>query len=307
MIPSDSAIYSIIAGLKGTKTLFSQRFLLFKTILFISPSNLVLLATLQPSSNQMLTVISPAKTLDFDTSPATSKNSTPVFTAHTSTLVDVMRKKSPKELSKLMGISPKLAALNVERFQSFEPRSKRAKQALLAFKGDVYLGLEVENYGERDFNFAQKNLRILSGLYGILKPLDMIQPYRLEMGTRLKTNNCKTLYEFWGDEIGEALGSDLSGHRNKTLLNLASIEYFKAVSTSKLPGKVITPVFKDYSKGTYKVLGFFAKKARGLMASFIVKNRINKPEDIKAFSEDGYQYNESYSTVDQWVFTRKAN
>jgi cytoplasmic iron level regulating protein YaaA (DUF328/UPF0246 family) len=255
----------------------------------------------------MLTVISPAKTLDFDTPPATSKNSTPVFTAHTNKLVEVMRKKSPKDLSKLMGISPKLADLNVARFQSFGPRLKTAKQALLAFKGDVYLGLEAETYGERDFNFAQKNLRILSGLYGILRPLDMIQPYRLEMGTRLKTNTCKTLYEFWGDEIGAALGSDLSEHRNKTLLNLASMEYFKAVSTSKLPGKVITPVFKDYSKGTYKVLGFFAKKARGLMASFIVKNRVNKPEDIKAFSEDGYQYNESYSTADQWVFTRKAN
>jgi cytoplasmic iron level regulating protein YaaA (DUF328/UPF0246 family) len=135
----------------------------------------------------------------------------------------------------------------------------------------------------------------------------MIQPYRLEMGTRLRTNSYKTLYEFWGEEIGETLGSDLSEHRNKTLLNLASIEYFKAVSTNKLPGKVITPVFKDYSKGTYKVLGFFAKKARGLMASFIVKNRISKPEDIKAFSEDGYQYNESYSTDKQWVFTRKAS
>ena len=255
----------------------------------------------------MLTVISPAKTLDFDTSPATSKSSTPVFTARTNTLVDVMRRKSPQDLSKLMGISPKLAALNVARFQTFGQPSKTAKQALLAFKGDVYLGLEAETYGERDFNFAQKNLRILSGLYGILRPLDMIQPYRLEMGTRLKTKTCKTLYEFWGDEIGEALGSDLSEHRNKTLLNLASIEYFKAVSTSKLPGKVITPVFKDYSKGTYKVLGFFAKKARGLMASFIVKNRINKPDDIKAFSKDGYQYNESYSTDAQWVFTRKAS
>jgi hypothetical protein len=218
-----------------------------------------------------------------------------------------MRKKSSAELSKLMGISPKLAALNVERFRSFNPRSKTAKQALLSFKGDVYIGLEAETYSERDFNFAQKNLRILSGLYGILRPLDMIQPYRLEMGTRLKTNRSKTLYEFWGDEIGEALGRELSVHRNKTLLNLASIEYFKAVSTSKLPGKVITPVFKDYSKGTYKVLGFFAKKARGSMASFIVKNRISKPEDIKGFSADGYQYNETYSTDDQWVFTRKAS
>jgi hypothetical protein len=255
----------------------------------------------------MITVISPAKTLDFDTSPTTLKHSAPVFTARTSTLVDVMRRKSSKDLSKLMGISPKLAALNVARFQSFDLRSKMAKQALLAFKGDVYLGLEAETYGERDFNFAQKNLRILSGLYGILRPLDMIQPYRLEMGTRLIINSHKTLYEFWGEELGEALGSELCEHRNKTLLNLASIEYFKAVSTTKLPGKVITPVFKDYTKGTYKVLGFFAKKARGLMASFIVKNRISKPEDIKAFSEDGYKYNESYSTDDQWAFTRKAS
>ena len=259
------------------------------------------------SRNLMLTVISPAKTLDFDTSPTTSKNSRPLFTSHTSALVDVMRKKSPKDLSKLMGISPKLAALNVERFQSFSPGSKTGKQALLAFKGDVYIGLEAENYGERDFNFAQKNLRILSGLYGVLRPLDMIQPYRLEMGVRLKTNNYKTLYEFWGDEIGESLGIELSKHRNKTLVNLASIEYFKSVASSKLPGKVITPVFKDYSKGTYKVLGFFAKKARGSMASFIVKNRISKPEDIKAFAEDGYEYNETYSTDDNWVFTRKAS
>lgn len=255
----------------------------------------------------MLTVISPAKTLDFDTSPTTSKNSNPVFTRHTRALVDVMREKSPKDLSKLMGISPKLAELNVERFQSFSPGSKTAKQALLAFKGDVYIGLDAESYGERDFNFAQKSLRILSGLYGVLRPLDLIQPYRLEMGIKLKTKNSKTLYEFWGDEIGESLGKELAEHRNKTLVNLASIEYFKSVSTARLPGKVITPVFKDYSNGAYKVLGFFAKKARGSMASFIVKNRINKPEDLKAFSEDGYQYNETYSTDDQWVFTRKAN
>jgi uncharacterized protein len=255
----------------------------------------------------MLTVISPAKTLDFDTSPTTSKNSKPVFTKHTRALVDVMREKSPRELSKLMGISPKLAELNVERFQSFGPHSKTTKQALLAFKGDVYIGLDAETYGERDFNFAQKNLRILSGLYGVLRPLDMIQPYRLEMGIKLKTKNYKTLYEFWGDEIGETLGRELIEHRNKTLVNLASIEYFKSVSTTRLPGKVITPVFKDYSNGTYKILGFYAKKARGSMASFIVKNRISKPEDIKAFSEDGYQYNDSYSTDDQWVFTRKAS
>ncbi len=221
-----------------------------------------------------------------------------------------MRDKTPKDLSKLMGISPKLAELNAERFQSFKTRgpvNEDYKQAILAFKGDVYIGLDVDSYNERDFNFAQKNLRILSGLYGVLKPLDMIQPYRLEMGTKLKTEKSGNLYDYWGNDIGKSIASELDGHRSKALINLASNEYFKAVATDQMPGRLITPVFKDYSNGTYKILSFFAKKARGSMASFIVKNRINKPNDLKDFNEDGYTFNETYSTEDQWVFTRKAD
>ncbi len=254
----------------------------------------------------MLTVISPAKTLDFDTPASTKKSSTPNFPTKTRELVDVMREKSAKDLTKLMGISPKLGELNAERFQQFKTRSKDGKQAVLAFKGDVYIGLDAESYSERDFTFAQKNLRILSGLYGLLKPLDIIQPYRLEMGTKLKTKRGKNLYEYWGSDIGQTLAEELSGHRNKSLINLASNEYFKAVDAQALPSRVITPVFKDYSNGSYKILSFFAKKARGAMATFIVRNRISKPDDLKEFAEDGYVFNDSYSSDDQWVFTRKA-
>ena len=255
----------------------------------------------------MITVISPAKTLDFDTPPTTSKKSKPIFATRTKVLVDVMRKKSSKDLCKLMGISQKLADLNVERFKSFGKSSKTSKQALLAFKGDVYIGLEAEEYSEKDFNFAQKNLRILSGLYGVLKPLDLIQAYRLEMGIRLQTDNYKSLYEFWDGEISAVLRKELGDHNDNSLINLASTEYFKSVSVKSLPGKVITPVFKDYNKGTYKILSFFAKRARGAMTTFIVKNRINKPDDIKEFSGDGYSYSKTYSSENEWVFTRKAN
>lgn len=258
----------------------------------------------------MLTVISPAKTLDFETPSPTEKNSKPTFTKKTNDLIGVMREKTPKDLSKLMGISPKLAELNAERYQNFKTRgafNDQYKQAILAFKGDVYIGLDVDSYNERDFTFAQKNLRILSGLYGVLRPLDMIQPYRLEMGTKLKTKKGGSLYEYWDNEIGHSLATELAEHRNKTLINLASNEYFKAVDTDSLPGRLITPVFKDYNNGTYKILSFFAKKARGSMASFIVKNRINKPEELKEFNEDGYSFNDTFSSEDQWVFTRKAS
>ena len=255
----------------------------------------------------MLTVISPAKTLDFETPSRTAKKSAPVFQNKTSELVEIMRQKSAKDLSKLMGISPKLGELNAERFEQFCPSEEAGKQAVLAFKGDVYIGLEAETYSERDFTFAQKNLRILSGLYGLLKPLDLIQPYRLEMGTKLKTAAGKTLYEYWGEDISNALTEELQSHKNRTLVNLASKEYFRAVGSNDLPGKLITPVFKDYSQGNYKILSFFAKKARGAMATFIVKNRITKPADLKAFDWDGYGYNKNYSCDDQWVFTRKGS
>lgn len=257
----------------------------------------------------MLTVISPAKTLDFDSKPLTTKSSSADFLNQSEVLVSTMRDQSAKQLSKLMGISPKLAALNVERFTNWQlPDEKNdAKQAILAFKGDVYLGLAAEEYNQRDFNFAQKNLRILSGLYGLLRPLDLILPYRLEMGTKIKNPGGKDLYEFWGDKITNAIQCELSSHRNKTLINLASIEYFKSINTSLLTGNIINPIFKDYSNGNYKILSFFAKKARGSMSSFIVKNRITKPSDLKSFDIDGYSFNDSLSTDQDWVFTRKSN
>jgi cytoplasmic iron level regulating protein YaaA (DUF328/UPF0246 family) len=257
----------------------------------------------------MLTIISPAKTLDFESAPITQKTSKPDFLTQSKQLVDIMRQQSPKALVKLMGISSKLAELNVQRFHDWKPpfTQSNAKQALLAFKGDVYMGLDAEQFNSRDFTFSQKNLRILSGLYGLLRPLDLIQPYRLEMGTKLPTKRGRDLYDFWGDNITNCLVNEMSAHRNKTLVNLASTEYFKSINPALLPARLVTPVFKDYSKGRYKILSFFAKKARGAMAGFIVKNRINKPEDLKDFDVDGYRFNADLSIDDQWVFTRKTS
>ena len=257
----------------------------------------------------MLTLLSPAKTLDFESKAITSKTSSAKLLARSEELIAIMRKQSPQDLTKLMGISPKLAELNIQRFKDWKRpfHLTNAKQAILAFKGDVYIGLEAEKYSPRDLNFAQKNLRILSGLYGVLRPLDLIQPYRLEMGTRLNNKKGKDLYEFWGDAITQKIIEELSTHRNKTLINLASNEYFKSVTPKLLPARLITPVFKDYSNGSYKVLSFFAKKARGAMVSFIVRNRINRPEDIKEFNVDGYQYNPDLTNSQQWVFTRKTS
>ena len=255
----------------------------------------------------MLIVLSPAKSLDFDAPPSTSKNSLPRFRKQTRELIELMRCMTPKEVAKLMSISPKLAELNVQRYQDFKPASRGGKQAVLAFKGDVYLGLQAERYDDKDFVHAQKHLRILSGLYGLLRPLDLIQPYRLEMGTKLKTDKGGNLYDYWGSAITEQLAEELSEHRNKTLVNLASKEYFASVHPELLPGQVITPVFKDYQKGNYKVLAFYAKKARGLMASFIIQQRIQKPEELKAFDLDGYRYDEARSVGNEWVFIRKAS
>ena len=256
----------------------------------------------------MLTVISPAKTLDFESTPKTRTATDPAFLSRSSELVEIMRKQSAKDLSKLMRISPKLGELNEKRFQEWQlPFTKEnAKQALLAFKGDVYIGLAAEDYSQRDFTFAQKNVRILSGLYGLLRPLDLIQPYRLEMGTKIKNAHGKDLYDYWGSCIAESLEAEIASHRSKTLINLASNEYFKSVKQTNFHSPIVTPVFKDFSGGTYKVLSFFAKKARGAMTTYIVKNRINKPADIKSFDTDGYVFNPVFSSDDKWVFTRKS-
>ena len=256
----------------------------------------------------MLITISPAKTLDFTDLGRCQKSSTPDFLKESRQLIKATRKLSPDELSELMAISQKLALLNYQRYREWKTpfTLRNAKQALLAFKGDVYEGMSAQSFADDDLAFAQEHLRILSGLYGVLRPLDLIQPYRLEMGTRLKTDRGANLYEFWGDKITKSLNTTLRQQDN-VLINLASNEYFKSVITKKLDARIITPEFKDAKSGHYKVISFYAKKARGLMSAFIIKNRLQQPEDIQSYDECGYSYNESLSSPDKWVFTREEN
>lgn len=255
----------------------------------------------------MLVVISPAKTLDFETVPATRSFSQPVFLEEAGELVASLREMAPHELSALMSISDKLGVLNYDRYQTWAPPFSldNAKQALLAFKGDVYTGLDAERFSEVDFGYAQSHLRILSGLYGLLRPLDLIQAYRLEMGTRLKNSRGAHLYHFWGEVITRALNTALVESGSDILVNLASNEYFKSVKPGLLRGEVIVPAFKELRAGQYKMISFSAKRARGMMAAYIVRRRLTEPEAIKAFDEDGYRFNESLSSGNTWVFARE--
>ncbi|MDO3388703.1 peroxide stress protein YaaA [Gilvimarinus sp. SDUM040013] len=257
----------------------------------------------------MLIVISPAKTLDFDTPPVTDKSSTPDFLNDSRALIKELRNLSPADISGLMSISDKLGVLNFDRFQAFKTpfTEKNAKQAVLAFQGDVYTGLNAGSFKARDFDFAQKHLRILSGLYGLLRPLDLIQAYRLEMGTKFSNARGDNLYQFWGDSLTRALNQQLAEQKSRILINLASNEYFKAVKTKQLDADVITPVFKDWKNGQYKIISFFAKKARGLMSAYIIENRIKKAEQIKAFDVDGYSFAPELSSEREWVFTRRQD
>ncbi len=256
----------------------------------------------------MLITISPAKTLDFSQQGDCKDHSTPDFLKESRELIKATRKLSPEELSELMGISQKLALLNYQRYRQWKTpfTPDNAKQALLAFRGDVYEGMSAQTFGPGDLAFAQEHLRILSGLYGVLRPLDLIQAYRLEMGTKLKTARGNNLYQFWGEKITESLSATLR-QQDGLLINLASNEYFKSVISKKLDASVITPEFKDAKAGQYKVIGFYAKKARGLMSAFIIKNRLQDAEEIKAFDERGYSYSDSLSSTDKWVFTREEN
>ena len=252
----------------------------------------------------MIIIISPSKTQDFSFNPNTHV-SHPRQLKQSLQLINILTELSPEALATLMKISEKLSFLNWQRFQDFSDdfSLKNAKQALLAFKGDVYKGFAVESYTPDDFNFAQQHLRILSGLYGVLRPLDLIQPYRLEMGVRLKNTHGKNLYAFWGDKITQLLNQDLA-NQNSLVINLASNEYFKAIKSNYLEAKILTLSFKENKQGTYKVVAIHAKHARGLMANFIIKNRINNPESIKEFQLENYQFNSLLSTTDEWVFTR---
>ena len=253
----------------------------------------------------MIVLISPAKTLDYSKTDVT-KHSIPRLLKESDSLVGVLKKKSPNSLKKLMKVSDKIATLNVERFRSFEtPFSlENAKQAALAFKGDVYLGLQAETFDEADLDFAQEHLRILSGLYGLLKPLDLMQPYRLEMGTPLKKGRKKNLYEFWDAKITKMINEDLEQVPGETILNLASKEYFHSVKTSMLAGKLIHVHFKEDRNGVLKVISFNAKKARGSMANQIIKNRVLDAEQIKSFDVDGYAFNEALSDEHNFLFVK---
>lgn len=250
----------------------------------------------------MLLVISPAKTLDYS-HPEYSAHTLPDFPSEVKDLVGVLRKKSAAQISELMHLSESLATLNAERYQAFTETFSpdNSKQAILAFKGEVYAKMEADHFTVEDLEFAQQHLRILSGLYGLLKPLDLIQPYRLEMGTKLKTKKGNSLYEYWGTRISKALNAAGEG---RTLVNLASQEYFKAVDKKSLKLPVITIHFKEHKEGSYQVVGFFAKQARGLMARFAIQNRITDPEQLKTFNEEGYEFAERLSSAQDWVFVR---
>jgi cytoplasmic iron level regulating protein YaaA (DUF328/UPF0246 family) len=254
----------------------------------------------------MLIVISPAKSLYNHSPIKLDKYTNADFLPEAEKIVSAMKKKKPAQLAKLMDISPKLAELNFQRFQAwttpFTPEN--SWQSVLMFNGDVYQGLKAETFSVSDFEIAQQKLRILSGVYGLLKPLDLIQPYRLEMGTNLSVARKRNLYEFWKAKITAKLNQEMEQTDQKLLINLASNEYFSAIDTKKLKARIITPSFKENKNGKYQMVSIFAKRARGLMSRFIIQNNISDPEELKAFDYEGYYFNNQLSGVNNWVYTR---
>ena len=255
----------------------------------------------------MLSLISPAKTLDYDSPLSLTSWTEPRFQKDTGELINTLKPMSKKRIAKLMNLSDKLATLNVERYRSYESKftPENSRPSIMAFKGDVYIGLEAQTMSKHDLNYAQKNLRILSGLYGLLRPLDMMQPYRLEMGTDLKNKRGKNLYEFWGDSITDSINEELVKNKSKVVVNLASKEYFGAVKPAKLEADLVAPVFLDWKNGEYKIISFFAKKARGSMASYLIRERVKSMKKLCAFDYDGYRYDAQRSTTASPVFIRK--
>jgi len=255
----------------------------------------------------LLIVLSPAKRLDFTEADPALPASERRFLEDTASLARTARGRTVAELRGLMNISDDLARLNRERFQAFDPDSTDGVQAAFAFAGDVYEGLGARELDAADLVFAQDHIRILSGLYGLLRPLDRIQPYRLEMGTRLKTRRGSSLYDFWGDRISKCLNADAEGQAHSTLVNLASQEYFGAVDAKALKLPVVTPQFRESRDGESRIISFFAKKARGGMARFAIDERVEKAEDLKAFDRDGYRFDKSASSDTEWIFIRSGN
>ena len=254
----------------------------------------------------MLIALSPAKKLNLDPDAPTNRHSLPRQLADSELLNRHLRELSEQDLQQLMHISPKLAEENHRRYHAWQTpfTADNAKQALLMFQGDVYVELQAATFDDVEFAFAQDHLRILSGLYGLLRPLDLIQPYRLEMGTRLNNERGRNLYEFWGDRITELLNQDLAAQGDNILINLASNEYFKSVRPKQFNGRIITPSFKENRDGKWRIIGTIAKKLRGLMTSHIIREQLSDAEELKKFVQRGYRYNPGLSSDDDWVFTR---
>jgi uncharacterized protein len=257
----------------------------------------------------MFYLLSPAKSLDYDTAaPAELPHTLPQFIPQSKQLIDLLRPMSPQKIAELMDLSDELSALNVARYQAWKPKFtvKNAKQAILAFNGDVYDGLNAKTLKAADLQWAQQHVASLSGLYGVLRPLDWMQPYRLEMGTKLANAQGNNLYKFWGASIAHYLNEQLANEKSPVVVNLASNEYFKAVDHKVLKARVVECVFEDDKNGQYKVISFFAKRARGLMARYAIQKRIKDVKKLEAFCADGYAFAPSVSTADRLVFRRKA-
>ncbi|MGL5335001.1 MAG: peroxide stress protein YaaA [Enterovibrio sp.] len=255
----------------------------------------------------MLVLVSPAKTLDFEQPPVTQEHSTPDFLDKSAELIQICRQLAPQDIATLMKVSDSIASLNAIRFDQWRPdfTLENAKQAIFAFRGDVYTGFDADTLSSAQLEQAQRHLRILSGLYGLLRPLDLIMPYRLEMGSKLNNPKGAHLYAFWGDLLTEAVNQALSEQGDDMVVNLASNEYFKAINTKKLKGNLITPVFKDYKNGQYKVISFFAKRARGMMARYIIDQQISSLEELILFKSAGYYYCQEQSKPREPVFLRE--
>ena len=257
----------------------------------------------------MLILVSPAKTLDYESDIRIDDFSIASHLSDSEILIKELQKKNPDDLSSLMGLSEKLSILNFERYMNWKKPTKpsdNTRQAIFAFKGDVYQGLDVNSLSKAEINYAQKNLCILSGLYGLLKPLDLMYPYRLEMGTKMKNKHGNNLYKFWGSKINKTINDLSKENKSKAIVNLASVEYFSVLKKDQINLPVINPVFKDYKNGNYKIISFFAKKARGTMARFIIQNKIKKSEDLIGFDLDGYRYSKKESKENSPVFLRKS-
>jgi cytoplasmic iron level regulating protein YaaA (DUF328/UPF0246 family) len=254
----------------------------------------------------MLIVLSPAKSLDFETRPITKLCTTPAMLERSGALIDVLRGYSPGQLAELMELSDSLAALNVARYATWSAAPEHARQAIMAFNGDVYAGFDARSLKPKQLGYAQQHVRILSGLYGVLRPFDLIHPHRLEMGTRLPMpEGSKDLYGFWGDAVTERINEAIAANGSEVLVNLASEEYFRSVRTKLLPVPVVNPVFEDWKNGKFKIISFFAKRARGMMARYAAEKGITDVEKLKKFKVDGYAFSKRDSTDTNWVFRRK--